>query len=86
MNNQMSTRIRFHSYLRKVAYHVVVTRNTEKAVYFLNREIEVYGGYDSALLDRCKGVMEVYNMGFLTRRQADLEMVDAGVPFNHERA
>lgn len=82
----MNTRIRFQSYLPKVAYHVEVTGDTQKAVYFLNKQIQVYGGYDSELLDKCKSVMRIYNLGLMTRKQCDLEMVDAGVPFNHGRA
>ena len=85
-NNTMNTRIRFQSYLPKVAYHVEVTGDSRKAAYFLSKQIQVYGGYDSDLLDKCKSVMRIYNLGLLSRKQCDLEMVDAGVPFNHGRA
>ena len=86
MNNRMSTRVRFQSYLPKVAYHTEVTGDSRKAAYFLSKQIQVYGGFDDELLEKCKIVMRIYNLGIMSRKQCDLEMVDAGVPFNHGRA
>jgi hypothetical protein len=86
MSNRTSNyqRIRFASYLPKIAYHHIVTEDDESTDHFLMKEMtkcaESGRAIDTALLQKCFDIQHEYKMGLHSRREADLLMVDAGVP------